>query len=247
MRERIEMNPTGEEATFLAAIAAEPDDDTTRLVYADWLEEHEQAERADAIRRGVKKPKRFTFGEGAAAQVAYTSKRKDLQPAGSLWPNIVCVTLAPGYAGVSWTTYKGLLESATCTWQRWLEVGDGLLKRNWCPEVVLTTLPHLNLEEHTAGGRIFSIPRRPGRHLVRDGESHRGVVLSQEWPAVTRWQLPSIVTHLRQDNGLFTGINALDPDPQVGDVVRLADGSQGILLAPIDAEGRAPVRPVSRG
>ncbi len=38
------------EAGFLAAIAAEPDDDTHRLIFADWLEEHDQPERAELIR-----------------------------------------------------------------------------------------------------------------------------------------------------------------------------------------------------
>jgi uncharacterized protein (TIGR02996 family) len=35
---------------FLRAICEAPDDDTPRLVYADWLEEHGQAERAEFIR-----------------------------------------------------------------------------------------------------------------------------------------------------------------------------------------------------
>jgi uncharacterized protein (TIGR02996 family) len=35
---------------FLAAIFAQPNDDTPRLVYADWLEEHEQASYAQFIR-----------------------------------------------------------------------------------------------------------------------------------------------------------------------------------------------------
>jgi uncharacterized protein (TIGR02996 family) len=38
------------EAGFLAAIAAEPDDDTHRLVFADWLEENGQLEKAEFIR-----------------------------------------------------------------------------------------------------------------------------------------------------------------------------------------------------
>lgn len=39
-----------DEAGFLAAIAADPDDNTARLVFADWLEEHDQPERAEFIR-----------------------------------------------------------------------------------------------------------------------------------------------------------------------------------------------------
>jgi len=36
--------------TFTRAICADPDDDTTRLVFADWLEEHGEPERAEFIR-----------------------------------------------------------------------------------------------------------------------------------------------------------------------------------------------------
>jgi uncharacterized protein (TIGR02996 family) len=35
---------------LLAAILAQPDDDTPRLVYADWLDEHDEPERAEFIR-----------------------------------------------------------------------------------------------------------------------------------------------------------------------------------------------------
>ncbi len=38
------------EAGFLAAIAANPDDDQERLVFADWLEEHGESTRAEFIR-----------------------------------------------------------------------------------------------------------------------------------------------------------------------------------------------------
>jgi uncharacterized protein (TIGR02996 family) len=46
-----------EEAAFLAAIRANPADDLPRLVYADWLDERGQGERAELIRT----PGRLTF------------------------------------------------------------------------------------------------------------------------------------------------------------------------------------------
>jgi uncharacterized protein (TIGR02996 family) len=42
-----------EQAAFLAAIVAEPDDDTPRLVYADWLQEHGDEEQARFIRDSI--------------------------------------------------------------------------------------------------------------------------------------------------------------------------------------------------
>lgn len=41
---------------FLADIIAHPDDDTPRLIYADWLEENGQEERAELIRGMVANP-----------------------------------------------------------------------------------------------------------------------------------------------------------------------------------------------
>ena len=39
-----------DEAAFLETIQDDLDDDTARLVFADWLEEHGQSERAEFIR-----------------------------------------------------------------------------------------------------------------------------------------------------------------------------------------------------
>ncbi|OWK42282.1 TIGR02996 domain-containing protein [Fimbriiglobus ruber] len=41
---------THDERALLTAVAAAPDDDLPRLVYADWLEEHERTVRAEFIR-----------------------------------------------------------------------------------------------------------------------------------------------------------------------------------------------------
>jgi uncharacterized protein (TIGR02996 family) len=46
------------DAPFLAAIRAAPEDDAPRLVYADWLDEHGQSERAEFIRVQVELARR---------------------------------------------------------------------------------------------------------------------------------------------------------------------------------------------
>ena len=45
---------TGDEAALIRAICETPHDVTPRLVYADWLDEHGQADRADMIRNPVR-------------------------------------------------------------------------------------------------------------------------------------------------------------------------------------------------
>lgn len=47
---------------LLAAVLASPDDDLPRLVYADWLEEHGDADRAAFIRLQVEKARAEPFG-----------------------------------------------------------------------------------------------------------------------------------------------------------------------------------------
>jgi uncharacterized protein (TIGR02996 family) len=42
--------PVMPDDAFLQAILSSPDDDTPRLAYADWLEEHGRSERAAFIR-----------------------------------------------------------------------------------------------------------------------------------------------------------------------------------------------------
>jgi uncharacterized protein (TIGR02996 family) len=55
-----------EEAGFIAAIAAQPDDELLRLVFADWLEEHGQVERAELIRLSCQlDPHRDRFDDDA--------------------------------------------------------------------------------------------------------------------------------------------------------------------------------------
>ncbi len=51
------MTASTDESALLAAIAADLEDDTVRLVYADWLQEHDQEDRAELIRVQCEKAK----------------------------------------------------------------------------------------------------------------------------------------------------------------------------------------------
>jgi uncharacterized protein (TIGR02996 family) len=50
------------EAALLAAVCGHADDDTPRLIYADWLEEHERSARAELIRAEVEAARRLSTG-----------------------------------------------------------------------------------------------------------------------------------------------------------------------------------------
>lgn len=58
---------------LLRAIGEQPEEDTPRLMYADWLEEHEQPERADFVRAQVELAR-----PGLSAAERYPAVRKNV-------------------------------------------------------------------------------------------------------------------------------------------------------------------------
>jgi uncharacterized protein (TIGR02996 family) len=91
---------------FLHAIRADPDDDSTRLVYADWLEEHGDPDRAEFIRlqvqRAVLDPHRIIRGwrpKGREAQLL-ASHEDDWLGHAADWLN---------NNGAHWAFHRGLI------------------------------------------------------------------------------------------------------------------------------------------
>jgi uncharacterized protein (TIGR02996 family) len=89
---------TTDRAALLCAICEDPDDDTPRLVFADWLDEHGDADRADFIRLQISlHADAVPEGDRSAteARVAELLGRNE-----AAW----CAEL-PGLPGVTWATY----------------------------------------------------------------------------------------------------------------------------------------------
>jgi uncharacterized protein (TIGR02996 family) len=111
-------------AAFLADICAHPDDDGVRLIYADWLEEHGQPERAEFIRVQIA----VTNFQQGHERFRELEKRqavlfRDYQ---EQWQEEELCGLHPtlGHGEDEWTCwythgvlYRGFLERLTCTWQ----------------------------------------------------------------------------------------------------------------------------------
>lgn len=64
-------------AALLAAIRAHPDEDTPRLVYADWLTESGEADRAALIREQIAHRRAIEGDESGEAMAAYLGTRYD--------------------------------------------------------------------------------------------------------------------------------------------------------------------------
>ena len=87
------MPPPGYEP-FLNAICADPEDDTVRLVYADWLDENGAAERAEFIRLQIAFDRKRA--EPARDRARFARYRAACRNAGR-WRNEL-----PRISGVSW-------------------------------------------------------------------------------------------------------------------------------------------------
>jgi uncharacterized protein (TIGR02996 family) len=105
-----------EERALLAAIIANPEEDTPRLVYADWLQEHDRPERAELIR----------------AQIGLARSRDDdaALRQRNLWNARVRLLLRthskqwrkelPRVSRVNWGAFdRGMIESAIITVRVW--------------------------------------------------------------------------------------------------------------------------------
>ena len=100
-----------DEGAFLEALAEDPDDDATRLVYADWLEEHGAADRALYLRtecelaalpgEGERRTSR-QCGQALLLRFRLAQLRKGLDPAwlGSAGKRYDVVVLRAGVPGV---------------------------------------------------------------------------------------------------------------------------------------------------
>ncbi len=129
--------------SFLTAIATDPDEDSVRLVYADWLEENGEGERAEFLRCQIELAK-LDAGEQfqAEAMVRSLSAKQlaEMSPSGSGirrqyrqakeiagLPNRVqkllsansreWFSLVPLRIGDSW--HRGFVSSLTCSWADW--------------------------------------------------------------------------------------------------------------------------------
>jgi uncharacterized protein (TIGR02996 family) len=101
------------EDSFLQAISDEPDDDTNRLVYADWLDDHGQPERAEFIRVQIKLTR--LSGDDPQRDALEARERALLEEHREQWA-------APLRAWVSVDEFRrGLVEAVTARPEAFLE------------------------------------------------------------------------------------------------------------------------------
>jgi uncharacterized protein (TIGR02996 family) len=171
---------------LLATILAQPADDGARLVYADWLQEHGQPERAGLIR------KQIIAHQKRDAEATQDEESRDCAAELLLWH---CVWRECfGFPWIVWMKLKevhwvrGFLESVTCTAAAWLQHGDAIRAAHPVTRVSLTTWPTWDFNEYGAAltGRSRRDQLRGGDHGQRDIAER---LLRGEWSGVS-FELP---------------------------------------------------------
>lgn len=137
-----------ERAGFLAAIRANPADDVPRLIYADWLQEHGEEDRAELIRLQVE---RFRL---AAVQANHVRWSEIIHRIGQLREaiNRMKSSLPPNVGG---EIRRGFVHRAIGLWRDWVKDYPALTAS---PDVVLESV------------RLRSCPTVAHRRVWRDGK-----------------------------------------------------------------------------
>ena len=173
--------------SFIGAINAAPDDDTPRLVLADWLEENRQAERAEFIRLQVDLAKAETWKDRARFPLANRRVRQLVRQNKRQWCHPLMSPLTSqmrfedgshrvgGYWGESknWgfvQFHRGIIERVGLPWEHWVQNVPAIVAATALRMVNFHTPPDLRiLFDQRAGEVLYLLQIRKNRVRCRRG------------------------------------------------------------------------------
>jgi uncharacterized protein (TIGR02996 family) len=149
------MISTADGAGILADILAHPGDDTPRLVYADWLEESGEGERAEFIRAQIElaacpEPDgRCRCGKPACrwCPIQWRVARLLLERSLS-WLDRPCMDLESATAGRACHYRRGFVEAVRCTLDGWKAHGPDIVRAHPVREVSIVGREPRHRERH---------------------------------------------------------------------------------------------------
>lgn len=154
-----------EEAALLAAICAEPTDDTPRLVYADWLQEHGQEDYAEFIRVECEIARLCDVYRNGTATAADVARQTALfEREGQLSRTVYPARIHPVFywltsLGIDYSycvfNRGGFLDAVTCTAEQWFQHGDTIRARHPVTRVLLTQAWTEGLFQNRDGKRAW--------------------------------------------------------------------------------------------
>lgn len=240
-----------DEAALLAAIRACPDDDTPRLVYADWCDDNDRPERAAFIRCQIEIARPVAGCKETPSCLASNRPREIGRWCPACWPKrgllrteddlyaaVGCDGLPVGIGSPQVTWVRGFVEACEVSAEAWLRHGDAIRAAHPVRRVTFTTDPYL----------LWTDLEGPA---VRE-------MLADEWPGIAFdwtpadldwWDVAAAVTgappyRVVRDaaNAVRRFVSGVPVYTTGGDRVRTAAGLEGTLVGEVDELGRATVR-----
>lgn len=198
-----------DEAALLAAIIAYPDEDTPRLMYADWLDENGQPERAEFIRIQCAADA-DEAAEDRAAELEEHNRAKWL--AG-----------LPQFPGAQWEFRRGFPEYLIVSGELMLERYDGFARAPWLRFLYLYDLNNSAVRDFVS--RPWN-PRWVELELQEHPMAGIGTYGYESTPAVIAIaNCPQVRQLRRLQLSLFgltpDGVNALTASPHLDNLQRL--------------------------
>lgn len=156
------MNNT--EAGLLADIIEHPDDDWPRLVYADWLTDHNQPGRADFIRHQIARGKSIWLGPGkdSVEMVATGEYEAQTLAYAKRWTTTV-LTVPDYHRGAK--IVRGFLEVIVLRPFDWYRERDRLTREHPLGRVELLNDQDIVVRVLRPADFMNSVPLEMGRHM----------------------------------------------------------------------------------
>lgn len=185
-----------EKEGLLAAIRAAPDDDLPRLVYADWLDEQGEDERAALIRWQIEHRVEYTRPKAGKWWAMWPTGETRLR---SAVVNRALNAFLNYPVPKPFTVRRGFIAEVTCPFAEWLRCSESVLAEAAELTVHLTTRPGLDWV-----CQILSLPNPWVSGTASVGRVDESLMAA--WPGVT-----------------FSPTDPLSPPLHTGDLSAFAD------------------------
>lgn len=195
------MRRVTQEDAFIASIIETPGDDTPRLIYADWLQEHGREERAEFVRKQCECPTSTLDYFRVRPDIPIHGFEKELPrwTRSSASPVLATVGIVPSWPWPvgTYRVRRGFVDEVILTGQSWLFHADAITSVVPLRKVVLaewTANDALDAARRLFGNLLSSIRFVVGRTFKE--------VLCETWPKI-EFELPD-ANRLVADIGRFT-------------------------------------------
>ncbi len=200
-------------------------DDSLRMAIADWIEEHDQPERAEFIRLQLKT--QWSIG---VLNSWRERERELLDWHGLEWLNPSLMALESERAGCACQWRRGFVHAITLSAAAWIANADAILAAQPVREVTLTTWPHSLRTPHRESTLEMLAAEWPHIRFTLPS-SPAATRWEINWPGAAEGEFPQMLEVLREQIIRSLGIPA--------ELVHASATPAPLMLSPLEEEAGA--------